>query len=465
MNGYPGQNQLRSLQSMIAIKHFLKTNGWMVVVIIAAFLFAFRFVDPAPPNSFTMVTGSEEGRYHQVATRIKAVLAQEGLEVTLVPSAGSIANLDLLSADDNDIAVGFVQSGVENLFDGDTTMLQSLGSLYYEPIWLFFDRNRLVRTVGDLKGMRIAVGSPGSGTKAVAQLLLETSGLLDPDGTDRVEISDLGGDDAVSALEEGRINAAFFVMGAESPIIKRLAANRDLDFLDVRRAAAYEGNYPFLSSCRIPEGLLDLAANVPDSDRTVIAPLATLVVNDRFHPAHTPLVLEAARKVVGPGGVIEGPGEFPSAHFVSFPLTSEAEHYYKSGPPFLLRYLPFWAASLVDRLIILVIPFMVIIIPLVKIAGPLYRWRIRSKIFRWYRFLRATDQKIRDGSIQDHTGSEIERLEALESELRSVEVPLSYADELYDLHLHVSHVLERLRSLEGRTVASDGGKKEPDPEN
>lgn len=442
-------------EPMIAIKHFLKTNGWMVVVIAVSFIIAFRFVDPAPPKSFTLVTGSEEGRYHQVGLRLKAELARDGLEVNLVTSAGSIANLGLLTADDNEIAAGFVQSGVENLFEGDTEALHGVASLYYEPIWLYFDRNRPVRTMGDLEGKRIAVGEPGSGTKAVAQLLLETSELVRSDGTGAVMISELGGEDAVVALESGRIDAAFFILSAESPIVKRLAANPDLDFLDVRRAAAYEGNYPFLSSCRIPEGLLDLAANVPDSDRTVIAPLATLVVNERFHPAHTPLLLEAARKVVGKGGVIERPDEFPSARFVSFPLTSDAEHYHRHGPPFLLRYMPFWAASLVDRLIILIIPFMALIIPLVKIAGPLYRWRIRSKIFRWYRFLRETDQKIRDGSIKEHTGSEIKRLEKLESEIRTVEVPLSYADELYDLHLHVSHVLERLRMLEKEKVDSE----------
>lgn len=434
-------------EPMIAIKHFLKTNGWMVVVIVVAFIIAFRFVDPAPPKSFTLVTGTEDGRYHQVALRIKAVLAREGLDVTLIPSAGSIANLGLLTAEDNDIGVGFVQSGVENLFDGDTESLHGIGSLYYEPIWLFFDRSRMVRTIGDLEHKRIAVGKAGSGTKAVAQLLLETAELMTPDGSGTVEVSELGGDDAVEALENGQIDAAFFVLSAESPVIKRLAANPGFDFLDVRRAAAYEGNYPFLSSCRIPEGLLDLAANVPDSDRTVIAPLATLVVNERFHPAHTPLLLEAARKVVGKGGVIERPDEFPSARFVSFPLTSDAEHYHRNGPPFLLRFMPFWAASMVDRLIILIIPFMALIIPLVKIAGPLYRWRIRSKIFRWYKYLRETDQKIRDGRIQDQVESEIERLVELESELRTVEVPLSYADELYNLRLHVSHVLERLKSL------------------
>jgi hypothetical protein len=259
---------------------------------------------------------------------------------------------------------------------------------------------------------------------------------------------ELGSEDAVAALESGSIDAAFFVLPVENPIIRRLARNPELEFHDMRRAAAFEGHFPFLSSCRIPAGLLDLAADIPDSDRTLLAPVATLVVNDRFHPALTPLVLEAARRVVGKGGLIEKSDEFPSARSVSFPLTQEADHYHRSGPPFLLRYLPFWAASLVDRMVILVIPFMALIIPLVKVAGPLYRWRIRSRIYRWYRYLRETDQKFREGTIGKSIDSQIKKLEEMEMEIRRIDVPLSYADELYDLHLHVSHVLRRLRSLE-----------------
>lgn len=433
---------------MYALQQFLKTNWWMVVVIGIAFAVAFRFVDPAPPKTITLITGSEEGRYRQVAEQLKRQLAGEGLEVTLVPSAGSIANLEALTAEDGDITLAFVQSGVENLFDGDTSELRALGALYYEPIWLFYNRRHPIKFITDLEGMRIAVGNLGSGTNAVAELLLEASDLKSAGRDPLVDVFELGGDDAADALENLEVDAAFFVLPADSPIIKRLALNPDLDFLSARRAAAYEGNYPFLSSCDIPAGLLDIATDVPDTDRVVLAPLATLVVNNRFHPAHTPLVLEAARAVVGGGGLLERPGEFPSARFTSFPLSTEAEHYHRNGPPFLLRFMPFWAASLVDRLVILVIPLMVFIIPLVKIAGPLYRWRIRSKIFRWYRYLRETDQKIRDGSIEQHTGEQIDQLLEMESDLRQVEVPLSYADELYDLHLHVGHVLERLKALD-----------------
>jgi TRAP transporter TAXI family solute receptor len=450
---------------MYALKQFLKTNWWMVVVAVIAFAVTLRFVDPAPPGSITVITGSEDGRYYRVAGKIKSELAKEGLEVNLIPSAGSIANLEALLAEDNEISMAFVQSGIENLFDGDTSELRSLGALYFEPIWLFYNRSRPVRFLRDLEGQRIAVGEPGSGSHAVAEFLLEASALKRPGEDPLIESFEFGGEDAIDALEKGEVDAGFFVLPADSPMIKRLALNPELDFLSERRAAAFEGNYPFLSSCDVPAGLLDLAEDVPGTDRVLLAALATLVVNDRFHPAHTPLILEAARAVVGGGGVLERPGAFPTPRFVSFPLTAEAEHYHENGPPFLLRFMPFWAASLVDRLIILVIPLMVFIIPLVKVAGPLYRWRIRSKIYRWYRYLRETDQKIRDGSIDKHTDEQIEQLLELESDLRRVEVPLSYADELYDLHLHVGHVLERLKALESGPAekGDDSGDEKADP--
>lgn len=433
---------------MSALKQLLKANGWMVVVAALAFAVAFRFVDPAPPDSLTVATGADGGRYHQVALQLEERLARDGLKLNLVPSAGSIANLEMLAAEEGEVSLAFVQSGVENLYGGDTSKLRGLGALYYEPLWIFYHRDQPIELVTELEDKRVAVGAPGSGTRAVANLLLEASGLSAEGALANISASEIGGDDAASALETSQVDAAFFVQSADSPLIKRLALNPALDFLDIRRAEAYERHYPFVSSCSIPEGLLDLGADVPSTDRTVLAPAATLVVNDRFHPALTPVLLEAARSVVGEGGVLEPAGEFPTARFSSFPLTPEADHYYRKGPPFLMRYMPFWAASLVDRLVILLVPFMMVLVPLARFAGPIYQWRTRSKIYRWYRHLQETDAKIRDGSIRRDTTAEIERLRQLQVEISQVEVPLSYMDQLYDLQLHVGHVLGRLRALQ-----------------
>jgi hypothetical protein len=257
-------------------------------------------------------------------------------------------------------------------------------------------------------------------------------------------------------LRSGFVDAAFFTVSPQSERIRSLVGLPGVDFLDIRRSAAYTARYPFLSSVAISEGLLNLELNIPDEDRTTLASVATLVVNDRFHPSFTPLILQLLSQQLQRGGVLEKPREFPSPANVGFPLTREADHFYNYGPPFLQRYLPFWAASLVDRLVIFVIPLLVIIVPLSKIAGPVYRWRIRSRIYTWYRYLLETDRRIVEAAITNRD-QEMQALDKLADELAEVDVPLSYSDELYHLKQHVEYVKRRLKEADTDLSAGSGG--------
>lgn len=426
---------------MGSIKNFLRANAWLVLAIAAIAVALYQFVDPAPPREFTLAAGNEEGRYHQLGQYLKDELRKEGITLHLVTTAGSGENMERLTDPEGEVSIAFVQSGMEKIFDSGEAELASLGSLYYEPMWVFYRDTVALDKVTDLGGHRVAVGEIGSGTRAVARYLLAENGLLG-NGHD-IPLVNAGGEDAVALLRDGKVDAAFFTVSPQSEVIRELIDLPGVELLDIRRSAAYTARYPFLSSVSIPEGLLDLARNIPDSDRTTLASVATLVVNDRFHPAFTPLVLETLAQQLKEGGVLEKPGEFPSPANVGFGLTKEADHYFQYGSPFLLRYMPFWAASLIDRLVIFVIPLLVIVIPLVKVAGPLYRWRIRSRIFRWYSILLETDRKIAADEVEDRA-AEKRKLEELADELASIEVPLSYSDELYHLKQHVEYVSRRL---------------------
>jgi len=437
-------------------KSFLKANLWLVVGLAVLVVVLFQFVDPAPPKEITLASGSETGRYFELAKRLKQELRREGVSLNILSTAGSEENLELLTSQESPVSIAFVQSGMEEIFDAGDAKLSGLGSLYYEPIWLIYRKSLELEFVSDLRNRKIAVGEPGSGTKAVAQFLLNENGLLYE--ASETELVEVGGEDAVALLESGEIDAGFFMVSAESDRIRRLIGIEGFDFLDMRRHQAYRARYRSLSSVAITEGLLDLENNLPPEDRVVLAAVATLVVNEQFHPSLTPIVLEAMRRVLNEGGVLEKRGEFPSAENAGYPLTKEAGHYFEYGPPFLLRFMPFWAASLVDRLVILVIPLLVILIPLAKLAGPVYRWRIRSRIYRWYKFLRETDQKIIGGTIQEDLDTERKRLEKLEDELASVEVPLSYSDELYHLRQHVEYVSRRLDAIESTDHPRDDSK-------
>ncbi|MCY1403616.1 TRAP transporter solute receptor, TAXI family [compost metagenome] len=442
-------NMLRDLAILV------RANLWVVPVLVALVVALFYFASPPPPMSASMATGVQGGGYVAFATKLKAELEKQGFELKLVPSAGSAENLAMLLDPASEVAIGLVQSGQERQLDAaQRERLHSLGAMYHEPLWLFQRRLVHIDRLADLLHLRLALGSPGSGTEAATAAMLETNNILPaqyPPIWQRI-----GANPAADALLEGELDAGFFIGPAENPLIQRLAASPDLVLAGFRRARAYEARLPFLRRIEVGEGLLSLEQNVPYRNIETLSPVATLVVNEKFHPALTPLLLQAAREVMKDGSLLDPPAAFPSAEPRTLRLNDDAEHYYRSGLPLLQRFLPFRIASLADRYIILLIPFIAILIPLLKSIGPLYRWRIRARIYRWYRYLREIDRGLDDSTGEMELNGQIRRLQNLENELSRVEVPLSYYHELYELHLHLSYVIQRLEMLRDRARRPDG---------
>ncbi len=431
------------------LKIMILANLWIVPVVAGLVWALFQFVAPPPPMSASMVTGAQGGAYQQFAERLKEELAKEGFELTLVPSSGSRDNLQRLLAKDPEVQIALVQSGLERqLAPEQRHQLESLGAIYQEPLWLFYRRDVSLDRIADLLPLRLGLGGEGSGTRAASDAILGANAISPEQYPPSWQ--SLGGGKAARALMAGELDAAFFVGPAENTLVQQLAANPDIALAHFRRAAAYEARLPFFNQVTVGEGLLDLASNAPDRDIVTLAPVATLVVNEDFNPGLVPLFLEASREVMRDGTLLDAAGTFPSAEPRTFELHKDAVHYYEKGLPILQRYLPFRIASLADRYIILLIPLIVVMIPLFKAVGPIYQWRIRARIYRWYKYLREVDRKLHAGSLPAELDSEIERLEHLEQELAAVEVPLSYSNQLYELHLHVRYVIERLRALQQR---------------
>ena len=427
----------------------LRANLWLVPVLAALVAALFYFVAPPPPMHASMASGAPGGGYAAFAERLKAELAREGFELSLVPSSGARENLRLLLDANQDVQIGLVQSGLElQLNTSERAQLHALGAAFQEPLWLFQRRKLKVRGVHDLLPLRLGLGSPGSGTAELSTAILRANGIYAEHYPERWQT--LGGNKAAAALLAGELDAAFFVGPAENPLIRRLAAAPELGLVNFRRAAAYQARLPFVHTIEVGEGLLDLANDSPQADIITLAPSAILLVNDSFHPALTPLILAAAGEVMKQGSLLDAPGSYPTAGPQSLPLLKEAAYFHSSGLPLLQRYLPFRIASLADRYIILVIPLLVVLIPLLKAVGPLYRWRIHARIYRWYKHLREIDRQLDAGTLPAQLDEEIERLERLEDRLAKVEVPLSYSSELYQLHLHLRYVIERLQALQQR---------------
>ncbi|MDR0776055.1 MAG: TAXI family TRAP transporter solute-binding subunit [Azonexus sp.] len=428
---------------MLSLRDLFATAWWIALIVGIGFVVAWQFVKPAPPSHIVISTGGEGGAYYQFAQRYAAILARSGVTLEVRTSNGSRQNIKRLEKGEADVA--FVQGGViEPPADPDAVPdndLYSLGSVFYEPIWVFYRGNKPLTRLTDLRGKRIAIGQEGSGIRRLARQLLEAN---------EIEINDkllpLDGLDAAEELQQGRIDAAFIIAAENAPVVQVLLRSPGVRLMNFTQANAYQRRFPFLTRLTLPQGVADLVRDYPPEDIRLLAPTANLVVRGDLHPALQTLLLQAASEVHGASGFFQSAGEFPSYMDPLLPLSPEAARYYKSGPPFLQRYLPFWLAVLFDRTIVLLVPFLALLIPLLRFAPALYSWRVRAKVFRCYGELRSLDDDIRQRFDIAQLADYRRRLDALDEAARELHIPLGFSDLAYTLREHVNlvrHILEQ----------------------
>ena len=332
-------------------------------------------------------------------------------------------------------------------------------SLYFEPLWVFYQRGERIKRLPDLRGKRIAVGPDESGVKAIAAKLLGANGVNAQTAT----LLPLGGEKAVEALREKKADAAFFVLSPQSALIGNLFSLKGVDLFSFERGEAYQRSNRFLSLLKLPEGVMDFEKNIPDRDILLLAPAANLVVREGFHPALADLLIGVAMEVHGAPGLFQDLNEFPSQKYLDFPLHKEAQRFFRTGPTFLKKYLPFWAAVFIERAKVMFLPLFTLLLPLMRLFPPGFRWRMRSRIYRWYRNLEDADFHGHQSTSPEEVRSCILELDKMAAEVRDVAVPLSYAGELYSLRVHIAHVQDSLRRAEavlhGEGKSSKGEEK------
>ncbi|NNJ90595.1 MAG: TAXI family TRAP transporter solute-binding subunit [Gammaproteobacteria bacterium] len=404
-----------------------------VFVTLVAFFLAYQFVDPAPPNQIVFTTGKAGGAYDKFAHQYQKALGKQGVELVLQNSKGSVENISRLES--GSAAAGFIQGGTGSA-ETDSRLL-TLGSLYNEPLWVFHRKETPVSTLFDFKGNKLIVGAEGSGTRALVMQLLVGNGLQD-----QVELHPGKNGDDLVALKSGQVDAVFMVASATSEKVRAFLEDESIALMHFDRAEAYQRRMKYLTHVNLPRGMVDLSKDIPGKDITLLAATANLMVRDDLHPAIQDLLLQVAEEIHGKGGWFEKNGEFPNANFPEYPVSPEAKRYYKYGPPLLQRYLPFWLASLIDRLKVMILPLVVLMIPLMKVMPPIYTWRMRSKIYRWYQALEQIDlaNSRENPDLEDLRN----QLEKIDQEVIHVQVPLSFASQLYDLRQHIELVKRRL---------------------
>jgi TRAP transporter TAXI family solute receptor len=426
---------------LISLRDALATAWPIVLVTLFGFAVALHFVEPAPPKKVVMSSGTEAGAYFAYAKVYAELLRRHGIELQVRTSAGAVENLARLKAEDGAVQIAFVQGGVGSVDEAPN--LVSLGSAYFEPVWVFYRGDKKLDRLHQLAGKRIAVGADGSGLRGLALQLLEANDIAN-DG----KLLPLSGLSAAEELQQGRIDAAFIIAGQSAPVVQVLLRTPGVRLMSFVQADAYLKRFPFLNKIVLPQGAVDLVRDFPPEETTLLAATANLVVRDDLHPALQSLLLQAVAEVHRPPGFFQAHGEFPAYKDHSFPVSPEAERFYKSGPPFLQRYLPFWAAVLVDRAIVLLLPIVALLIPLLRIAPTIYSWRIRSKIFRCYGDLKFLESELRTRYDPALGGEYRRRLDRIEEEAYQRAVPLAFSDMVYTLREHIDLVRKTLERLE-----------------
>jgi len=440
----PHRPKLRRRLSEYSPRDLLVVGLPLVLILIAGFWGASRFIRPAPPDTLVISSGGEGGAYQRFAASYADFLGRYGVKVVEQTSGGSLDNLARLRNPDQTVDAGFFQGGTGEPLAGDT--LFSLGAFYYEPLWIFYRDGALplapkgarLDQIRQLKGKRIAIGGPGSGTRHLALALLYANG-IDAGNTTLIDKGGLG---LVESFDKGEIDAAFVVGPTQSAAVWSLLFADGVRLMSLTHADAYTRQMPYLAKIILPRGAVDLSRDIPPADVTLVASTATVLVREDTHPALVDLLMQAASESHGGPGIFQKPGDFPRATAVDFPLSREAERYYKSGKPFLQRYLPFWAATLVDRLVVMIIPVLALLVPIIKFAPSLYGWRVRSRIYRRYGELKFLEAEVEAEPARHSRAEWLARLDAIENDVNHIPTPLAFSDMLYTLRSHIDLVRE-----------------------
>lgn len=429
--------------TLVSIRELLVSAGPFAVLAIALLVITYLWLNPNPPKHVRLATGPAQSAYDEFGKRYKKALAANRIEVVLVPSNGSAENLRLLREGKADI--GFVQGGSTQADENDSG-IESLGSLMVEPLWLFYREDSakkasipVLASLTQLQGWRLNVGARGSGAPRLMRKLFEANGI---DMASLKNVSRLEDTPAVVAFLNGELDAIVFTSAPESLFVQMLLQTPGVKLMDFAQSEAYSRRFPFLTPAVLPRGVVDLARDVPASDMRLVATTTSLLTRHETHPAIVELFVQAARNIHGPAGWFNRAGAFPNPEHSEFPLSPEAQRALQNAQPFLQRYLPFWLANLVERMWLALGIILAILLPLSRVIPPLYTFRIRSRIFRWYGQLRSIESRMQDeGADRAELAKELEEMDA---RVGRIHVPLSYADELYALRQNIQLVRGRM---------------------
>jgi TRAP-type uncharacterized transport system substrate-binding protein len=427
-------------------RYLLVSSVIAVLLTIALIWLVLAVFSPTPPRSVSMAVDPEGSFCAEAAERYRELLARDGIKLNLVPSNGAVESVAMLQNAKSGVSIAIVPSGITT--EQKSPDLISLGTLFYEPLW-GFSHGRVIKGHQELGGLRISIGPEGSASNALAKEFLARVGIIDQKSA---TLLTLPAREGVTQLENGQIDAVALLDAWETPIVHELLTAKDVNLDGIPRADAFVALYPFLNKLTLPAGVADMKENRPPNDVVLLATKASLVVRRDLHPAIQYRLLEAATQVHSGSGLFHAAGQFPAAETIDLPLSSHARQFYKTGPPFLQRHLPFWLAVLVQQLLVLLIPVVGVVYPILRFSPAIYFWLQQRRIYKLYSELMALEDE-RAASPTNDRQDYIERLDQLDQRAGRLSLPISFQPQVYALRTHINVVRQRVEKQPERAQA------------
>lgn len=438
------KNNLQSLWKKV------RANNWVILnraetrlaiiivgTLLAAALFAlFRFIEPPPPKVIKISTGAKTGAYYNYAQRYATELKKHGIQLDILDSSGSVQNLARLNDPKSGVSLAFIQTGVG---DQQTSPdLESLASVAYEPVWVLSKPNKSINQLIDAKGKRVAIGADGSGSQPVALSLLGANGITATNTT----FMPIGAADACVQLQQDLLDVIITVAAPNAPIIEQ-SLNAGLSVMDFNQADAYVRRFSWLSKVTLPKGSSSFSRNLPTKDIQLIAANANIVARTDVHPAIAFLLMDIASEIHAGSGLVHNTKQFPNDQSLQFNQSDESKRFFKTGRPFLQRYLPFWLANLFERLLVSIVPVLAIAIPLIKLVPAYFDFQEKSEILQLYEQGMQTDRMVRSSQLTK--ADALDQIVQLDRRLDALNLGASRHIDVYNLRAHLELIRERLQ--------------------
>lgn len=444
-------SSLSSIVNEIASwKHLIKTEWPLLLVMFGGIALLIFISEPLPPRNVYMAAGEPGSSFEQLGKKFQPFFEKEGITLHLVNTEGLTDGLRQVNDAQSKITAGLVIAGInpKSLYPG----VESLGSIEYVPLWLFYRGKRLSHNelLDTARGQAIAIGEAGSSSALLASRVLSLAGIETSKAPNFLHLSDA---EATQKILDGEIFAMFIADGENGPNMQRLLKERNLNIYDFEYAQAIAKKITFLNSVQLPKGMLDLENPYPPTDVNMLATTAMLLIDKNMHPAIQLIFLKGAEQIsrnLEP--FFTNPSFFPSYQDHSFPLSPIANLFYEKGPPPLSEKLPTWLVSYIDKIWLLLVAAFAVFYPLLKLFPNYQHSRASLLISQDYTEILNLEREARATDDIHRLREMVVRLEEINIKALLIDMPTDDINRLYSMKGTLNNVtqliLKKIDALE-----------------